>query len=47
MFLQGYGSLIVDGTLATIQLALLSMLLAVTLDRITQAMGRPRRGVRH
>lgn len=34
MFLQGYGSLIVDGTLATIQLALLSMLLAVTLGLI-------------
>ena len=30
MLLQGYGSLIVEGTLATIQLALLSMLLAVT-----------------
>ena len=34
MLLQGYGSLIVEGTLATIQLALLSMLLAVTLGLI-------------
>ncbi|GGU77965.1 histidine/lysine/arginine/ornithine ABC transporter permease HisQ [Pseudomonas laurentiana] len=31
MLLQGYGSLILDGTLATIQLALLSMLVAVTI----------------
>ncbi|WP_409278480.1 ABC transporter permease [Pseudomonas defluvii] len=31
MLLQGYGSLILDGTFATIQLALLSMLVAVTI----------------
>ena len=31
MLLQGYGSLILEGTLATIQLALMSMVLAVTL----------------
>ena len=34
MFLQGYGAIILVGTLATIKLALLSMLLAVTLGLI-------------
>ncbi|ARQ77158.1 histidine ABC transporter permease HisQ [Pseudomonas fragi] len=34
MLLQGYGSLILEGTLATIQLALMSMVLAVTLGLI-------------
>jgi histidine transport system permease protein len=34
MFLQGYGALILDGTFATIKLALLSMLLAVSLGLI-------------
>lgn len=34
MFLQGYGALILEGTFATIKLALLSMLLAVSLGLI-------------
>lgn len=34
MLLQGYGSLILEGTFATIKLALLSMLLAVVLGLI-------------
>lgn len=34
MFLQGYGAVILEGTFATIQLALLSMLLAVSLGLI-------------
>ncbi|MBU4423454.1 MAG: proline/glycine betaine ABC transporter permease ProW, partial [Gammaproteobacteria bacterium] len=44
MVLRGIGRL--DMGLATVG-GLGIVLLAVTLDRITQAMGRPRRGVRH
>ena len=44
MVLRGIGRL--DMGLATVG-GLGIVLLAITLDRITQAMGQPRRGVRH